>query len=608
MLAVQPNERRANILPPGGILRSGALALLQDAPADGVVADRSGAGNNMVLASGRCIVTDGITDYAWFPNSTNFNFARKTVMISVCLFVTAWPAANATIFERQGGSNGGYWFLSEHSSSTMTFISRQPASASVHSLVRFPRPALNAWAKIDLTVTNGVLTAATVNGVAQTLTVATAPTGTYGDRADRLSVAAWTSGSVTPASFLAARIAALTFTEGTTLLFRALLNSHASGDLNTLTALDSSGNGLHGTFVGCDGLTGIGIPAEVRGLGAYADYMWFDGASSGAVVQIPALTIPGEFVIEFSGRLITPVQQQYVFGSVSGDSLISITTTTFRVRNSSGTQSSAIIPNLNGTDVQIRIVRNSSNVITLSNFGVTLASLTLSGTLVFNLIGGAGTSRFRGYMRGVRVDVGATGTWTFVAEGNGVTSAAWGGGTVSGSPLTIGQLRYMPVPQTAAMDWNKDGAMLVPQTPNGLDAQGNAISLPRPHPAFLNFPEQGESGVITTVPGVRTFSFWCYWDGVTAKKLIDLGTPEINVTSGGVVSTTGITSPTLYVDGVASTALTVGYHQIAVTSATAFDCTPVTADDPSGDHLFYTVAQSAGQILRNFKATRKRYS
>jgi hypothetical protein len=574
-----------------------AAALLTRPPdSNGLVQDSSANDRELALYSGRCIVTDGITDYAWFPDSTNFNVAGKTIQISFCIYFAAWPGATSTIFERQGASNGGYWLVYDFGSSAILWISRKAGSADMHQAVRFPRPALGVWNKVTITVTNGQLVSAEINGVSQTLTVVVSPTGTYGDRADRLSVAAWTSGSVTPQSFLAARIADLTFTEGTTLLFRALLNSHASGDLNTLPALDSSGNGLHGTFVNCDGLTAQPHPVPQTAAMDWNKVGRFLGTTN-TVTFSGAITLPADFKIEFllyteGGGFTT----NGYLGSKNTRFGANIDAGAYLWNNEAGTLAaiaggSQPIPARRF--VLVRFERTGSTLRNYINNLVSSETGTLTGDFIIDRVGTCrGQDLGSGYILNLKIDIGNTGAWDH--SWLGYSDRAW-------------------INQIGAINgtWNASPQQMLPlvsEINSSLDALGNAISLPRPHPAFLNFPEQGESGVITTVPAVKTFSFWCYWDGSTAKKLIDLGTPEINVSALGVVSTAGITSPTIYVDGVASTALTVGHHQITVTSATAFDCTPVTADNPSGDHLFYTVAQSAGQILRNFKATRKRYS
>jgi uncharacterized protein (TIGR02145 family) len=75
---------------------------------------------------------------------------------------------------------------------------------------------------------------------------------------------------------------------------------------------------------------------------------------------------------------------------------------------------------------------------------------------------------------------------------------------------------------------------------------------------------------------INAVSFWIYADN-DSKDIIDFdsGTHSIEV-SGGTVSATGFSSPTIYINGQEETALTTGaWHHIAVTTDTAFNSNAV---------------------------------
>jgi hypothetical protein len=111
---------------------------------------------------------------------------------------------------------------------------------------------------------------------------------------------------------------------------------------------------------------------------------------------------------------------------------------------------------------------------------------------------------------------------------------------------------------------------------------------------------------------VRTISFWVSSDTLT-QKLINLsGTANIEV-SGGTISTTGITSPTIYIDGVVSSALPNSkWHQVIITSsagvsASAFEIGRITASYFAGtmdDVRTWDRVLTASEIAKLYQASR----
>lgn len=75
----------------------------------------------------------------------------------------------------------------------------------------------------------------------------------------------------------------------------------------------------------------------------------------------------------------------------------------------------------------------------------------------------------------------------------------------------------------------------------------------------------------TTISGVKTVSFWTNPD-VTTNYFVSLTSGAYITASSGTISATGFTSPTIYVNGIASTTLTANIWQlVTVTTDTAID-------------------------------------
>jgi hypothetical protein len=142
----------------------------------------------------------------------------------------------------------------------------------------------------------------------------------------------------------------------------------------------------------------------------------------------------------------------------------------------------------------------------------------------------------------------------------------------------------------------------------GFDVLGNAIANPRS--GLLNpRGETGDSITIledATLGAMKTWAMIVNYDGED-QTLLDLGTPEITVASD-TIATSGITSPTIYVDGVATTTLTTGRHLIVVTTETATDCGPITCSNliQNGKDVGYdTNPLSASGVSQLYRALRR---
>lgn len=142
-----------------------------------------------------------------------------------------------------------------------------------------------------------------------------------------------------------------------------------------------------------------------------------------------------------------------------------------------------------------------------------------------------------------------------------------------------------------------------------LDSYGNQIYSPRYSKEQFN-PAAGDSWTVAdsaSLSSIKTVSCWYIWDGVTTPETIrDLGIATL-VNTAGTFSTTGITAPTLYVNGVAGNTLTVGANHVAITTDTAIDSTGINTTVPSGTDLDYSEALSAEDVLKAYNGTKSKY-
>lgn len=259
------------------------------------------------------------------------------------------------------------------------------------------------------------------------------------------------------------QVADIRLYNGETLVARYLCNEHADTEgtgLNGLPCLDSSGNGHHGSYVGCTGVAGIGVPEELRGLREYEDYMWFDGLGGSSQGVFVSGVMP--FDMSQSFDIQARVYQVKRGGSNDGCILLSNSFNrgallysnsfggVFRLVGTSPTVSWGS-PFSAPRWLDIRVTHDADlEQAELFLDGVSQGTRTYvggSGTLTVGKILGNSSLSWSGLITDLRIN------GTLIATGKGITSAAWGGGTVNGNPLTVGELRRTP-PQVAGMGWN----------------------------------------------------------------------------------------------------------------------------------------------------------
>ena len=90
-------------------------------------------------------------------------------------------------------------------------------------------------------------------------------------------------------------------------------------------------------------------------------------------------------------------------------------------------------------------------------------------------------------------------------------------------------------------------------------------------PEFDGVDDYIDFGAVGGANEIKTAEFWLYLNSDTEDIMdFDGGTHTIEV-SGGTLSATGFDTPTIYVDGVATTSIGTGaWHYVAVTTDTGF--------------------------------------
>ena len=76
---------------------------------------------------------------------------------------------------------------------------------------------------------------------------------------------------------------------------------------------------------------------------------------------------------------------------------------------------------------------------------------------------------------------------------------------------------------------------------------------------------------------IQTCLAWVYPDDITTRSIIDLdgGTHSIEIDGASDITATGWAAPIIYVNGEVAAAVTIAWHFIAVTTATAIDASSV---------------------------------
>ncbi|MFZ2969529.1 MAG: LamG domain-containing protein, partial [Minisyncoccia bacterium] len=109
--------------------------------------------------------------------------------------------------------------------------------------------------------------------------------------------------------------------------------------------------------------------------------------------------------------------------------------------------------------------------------------------------------------------------------------------------------------------------------------------------------------------GVKTVSFWMKGNNIT-QKILDLNGSAYIEVSSGVITATGWTTPVIYVDGKASSAVDTAWHHITITTATGINASAVNLGKVStgyfsgilDDIRVYNYARAPLQIQQDYNA------
>ena len=542
------------------------------------VTDITSNDNDAVLRMGRAGAYNGSTSVTEFPADSASELAGHVRTIGVLFRVSAIPASAKFLVSR-GGVVGGFGIYVQNDGTIQMFTKEDSGPVS-HKHIRTDGTVVTGlWNVVEFTVESGDIVSAELNGNAD-FTVLFDNTGstTYGDDAEDLLLGARSNAGVAQ-NFFSGDIASAWIKDGSgNLLFDHVTSERASGSLDGLPAFDRVG-GNHGTYSNVT-VTGndIGMDEEFAGLGAFESTLL--------------------------GRLeVANEPWAYWFGS---GSVSNATANRFDV--DAGATTLALRAGVSLTWVS----RSGVAVPQGETFTLILTVKNVTGNIRLKSFGGGGNASDQiPLMEGLNQydiesnldDVGWI-SFDSLASVEGGSIEIHAIGDVSGGSLTVADHRRQPE-QVGITDGNinttdyaQDVFVPASLTTPGQDALGNTIANPLKRGAIR--PSEGSFARIsddTSLDSVQTVWMEVYHDG-TDGQVIDLGTPSIDITSN-VVSASGITAPTIYIDGVAGTAITAGYHKIAVTSATPFDCGPIDINDkPIGLAKGWQVELTASEISR----------
>lgn len=515
---------------------------LKNPTADGIWPDYGGLGNDAVGYSARSVSFNGTSDYASVPHASEQLIAGKTVTIS------GWfkPSLSATVIyllaKRDLGTAFGGYRIYIDATDKLVVNTKQAGTADDHHNVVSTDDCLDGvWNYFTATLDDGEITALTLNDAAQTISGAT--TGTYGDDTSTalFICARELNGAV--AGFFDGEIADLKMVEGSTELFHYQLwdGPTAGGTLTPYPLIDSSGNGNHGTFVGCTGIRQIGgvspCPPQV-GAGEFNRRMWFDGVDDYVETSFQDLDGTDSFEIEATVRTDTDSSGAIMFVSnassatgFKGISLYSptadpdqfgivitevITTNDIKVFSNDGS-----FDIRDGNTHKVKVTYDGSksssgiklyhNDVEVSGYDIVANTLTGDADIAQTYsIGGnfEGGLLFEGLLYDVSIRKG--GVLVNQWKGYGNTDADWkdqigtNHGTVSGSPTQV----------------------LIPQAPSLTDSFGNAIDNPRLRPSDFKGDNSGYLKVLddpaldvgSAMTLVAVGNFWS--DSATALRFV----------------------------------------------------------------------------------------
>ena len=115
--------------------------------------------------------------------------------------------------------------------------------------------------------------------------------------------------------------------------------------------------------------------------------------------------------------------------------------------------------------------------------------------------------------------------------------------------------------------------------------------------------------VLDPLGNVKTVSFWIKADSTT-EKIMEMKSGTYIEVSGGTITATGFTSPTIFVDGVVGSTIDTDWHHIAITTDADVDASAVKIGKVATDYFtgtldevkIYPYARSADEVRLDYNA------
>ena len=387
------------------------------------------------------------------------------------------------------------------------------------------------------------------------------------------------------------------------------LTESADGDLDGYPALDSSGNGYHGTHTGCAGGTGETDILQTAGQD-WNRRMWFDGVDDKITDTGSPIADVGSIEIQF---VFTDIEGVVFFSQQNGSLIYGVSITQSRTAGNvhvvfhKGGSAFETISQSGFTAGDVIAAKANYDFIT-NTFSVDINGLSgdgalpgrHSGTIAINIfkIGSNGNDTFfnTGLIWNLREYAADQSTVIRYWRGTGNTNADWtdqigsNNGTVNGSPSNY----LIPESDTTA----------------GTDALGNAIAEPRVNNKVVNIfdTETVDLPDNASLETVRSVTLAVYNDGGTKDVLQAAGGASFVDIAANTLQTDQTGTHTYYVNGAATTTLAAGWNIITIVFDAGKDFSGGKIVGTSGNLLAYDpTALTSDDALQNYNAFKHQY-
>lgn len=220
----------------------------------------------------------------------------------------------------------------------------------------------------------------------------------------------------------------------------------SEADLDGYPALDSSGNGYHGTHVGCAGGSEEGINPYVAGIVGYDDKMWLDGVDDYVALGSVQTLADGE---TWEITLVTSDASNNgrFFGQNNNDYISLRSSGNIRIESNNINYDFTIGDQFADNTPAVFKISRSGDDYTVYIDDASKGTLEILTGVTFNSISDPnGVSPYVGILQDFKING--------VLQWDGTIEDAESIGTVNGSPVTVAEKRAT-ILQTAGEDWSK---------------------------------------------------------------------------------------------------------------------------------------------------------